>query len=152
MIIKSARNIANNFDFIARSGVEALRQGMKKAKKFDPDNPDCSKKNDYFNEANNYCMVSLWQLKLYDLCERYYAILLEEIRTYEDKKTTNFNKGMVYANLGVTKIVQGKIDEGFANILKALIEDEPCHKKDSSVLVFKNPLFKQFEDGTGEQK
>jgi hypothetical protein len=65
----------------------------------------------------------------YDLCERYYAILLKEIKQYEISNTTNFNKGMVYANLGVCQVAQGKIDEGFANILKAHIEDEPYHRQ-----------------------
>ncbi len=53
---------------------------------------------------------------------------------------------MVYANLGVAQIAQGKIDEGYANILKAQIEDEPYHKTDSSKSIFENPLYMQFED------
>ena len=53
---------------------------------------------------------------------------------------------MVYANLGVSQVAQGKIDEGFANILKAHMEDEPYHKTDPSKSIFKNPLYLQFEE------
>jgi hypothetical protein len=148
VFIKTANEIANNFDFIVRNGVARLIEDMKKAPKFDPDNkPEYDEKNEYFNEANNICQFSLWQLGLYDLCEKYYAILLANIREYETKNTTNFNKGMVYANLGVSQVAQGKIDEGFANILKANIEDEPYHKRDPSRSVFRLELYSQFENG-----
>lgn len=147
VIIRIARNINTDLDYIIRTGLGFSIDGMKKAKRFDPDNPNCSGKNNYFNQANYVCNSSLWQLDLYDLCERYYARLLSEIKKYEMDNSTNFNKGMVYANLGVSQIAQGKIDKGFANILKAQIEDKPCHKTDPSYSVFKNPLYMQFEDG-----
>jgi len=150
VIIKTAHDIQTNLDFIIRSGVGLLREGMRKARKFDPDNPfeNYGEKNEYFNNANNTCQFSLWKLRLYDLCERYYAILLREIREYEENHDTNFNKGMVYANLGVSQLAQGKIDEGFANILKANIEDEPYHRADPTKTVFKSPLYIQFEEVT----
>jgi hypothetical protein len=53
---------------------------------------------------------------------------------------------MFYANLGVAKLVQGKIDDGFANILKAHMEDYPYHKTDASKSVFNLKLYTQFED------
>jgi hypothetical protein len=59
---------------------------------------------------------------------------------------------MIYANLGVSQVAQGKIDEGFANILKAQIEDEPYHKTDSSKSVFNLELYSQFEDGKAGQE
>ena len=123
---------------------------MKKARKFDPNNPfpNYDEKNEYFNDANNICQYSLWKLGLYDICERYYAILLREIREYEKNQNTNFNKGMVYANLGVSQVAQGKIDEGFANILKANMEDEPYHSTDPTKSIFKSPLYTQFEERT----
>lgn len=150
VFIKTARDIQTNLDFIIRNGVNLLRTGMKKARKFDPNNPfpKYREKNEYFNDTNNICQFSLWKLRLYDLCERYYAIMLTEIRKYEAKNNTNFNKGMVYANLGVSQVAQGKIDEGFTNILKAQMEDEPYHKTDPSKSIFKNPLYTQFEEKT----
>jgi len=149
VFVKTANDIVNDLNFIIRSGVGALREGMKKARKFDPNNPfpNYDEKNEYFNGANNICQFSLWQLGLSDLSERYYTILLSEIREYEAKSTTNFNKGMVYANLGVSQVDQGKIDEGFANILKAHMEDEPYHKTDPSRSIFNLRLYSQFEDG-----
>jgi len=148
VFIKTARDMQTGLDFIIRNGVNLLRAGMKKARKFDPNNPfpKYKEKNEYFNDANNICQFSLWKLRLYDLCERYYIILLREIRRYETKNNTNFNKGMVYANLGVCQVAQGKIDEGFANILKAHMEDEPYHKTDPSKSIFNLKLYSQFED------
>ena len=148
--IKAARDIETNLDFIIRSGVGLLTEGMSKAKKFTPSTPfsNYNEKNEYFNAANNICQFSLWKLERYDLCEIYYAVLLTVIKEYERGNNTNFNKGMVYANLGVSQVAQGKIDEGFANILKAHIEDEPYHRTDPSKSVFKLPLYSQFEDRT----
>jgi len=146
VFIKIANDIANDLDFIIRNGIEQLIEDMKKAPKFDSSNPNCNEKNDYFNNANNICQFSLWKLRLYDLSERYYAMLLMQIKEYEKNNNTNFNKGMVYANLGVSQATQGKIDEGFANILKAIIEDEPCHKTNPSQTIFATPLYTQFEN------
>lgn len=128
-------------------------EDMKKALRFDPNNPpEYDKKNEYFNNANDICQVSLWKLRLYDLCETYYGIMLKEIKRYEMDNGTNFNKGMVYANLGVAQAAQGKIDEGFSNILKAHMEDEPYHKTDPLKSVFKLKLYYQFEEGNEEQE
>ena len=148
VFIKTARDMQTGLDFIIRNGVNLLRAGMKRARKFDPNNPfpKYREKNEYFNDANNICQFSLWKLRLYDLCERYYIILLREIRRYETKNNTNFNKGMVYANLGVCQVAQGKIDEGFTNILKAHMEDEPYHRTDPSKSIFNLKLYSQFED------
>ncbi len=146
VLLKTANDIVNDLDFIIRNGMVQLLEDIKKAPKFDSSNPNCNEKNVYFDSANNICQYSLWKLGLYDLSERYYAILLKQIREYETKNNTNFNKGMVYANLGVSQATQGKIDEGFANILKAIIEDEPCHKTDPSQTIFISPLYTQFEN------
>ena len=132
MFVKVANEILNGLDFISRQGIGLLMKGMQTARPFDPNNPftNYNEKNEYFNEANNICQLSLWKFGLLDLCERYYALLLKEIRDYERNQSTNFNKGMVYANLGVSQVAQGKIDVGFANLLKAHIEDEPYHRTD----------------------
>jgi len=147
-IVKAAQGIQNSLNLIVQNGVAQLIQDMGKARRFDPENPftNYDEKNEYFNIANDICRISLWDSKLYDLCERYYATLLQEIKRYEMSKSTNLNKGMVYANLGVTQAAQGKIDEGFANILKAHIEDEPYHKTDPARSVFTLELYTQFED------
>ena len=148
VFLKTANEILNDFDFIVRNGIQALREGMAKARRFDPTNPfpNYDEKNEYFNHANEICQFSLWGIGLNDLCERYYAILLREIKQYEITNTTNLNKGMAYANLGVSQVAQGKIDEGFANILKAHIEDEPYHRTNPARSIFNLKLYSQFED------
>lgn len=148
VFVKAAHDVQNNLDFLVRNGVGLLIEDMKKAPRFDPHNPlEYYKKNEYFNNANNICQVSLWKLRLYNLCEVYYTVLLREIRKYETDNDTNFNKGMVYANLGVSQATQGKIDEGFSNILKAHMEDEPYHRTDPSKSIFNLKLYSQFENG-----
>lgn len=153
VFIKAANDILTDYTLILRTGVAFLQEDIRKAKEFDLENPDCKEKDVYFNRANYVCMFSLWQLGLYNLCEGYYAQLLGEIQKYERGDNHKiFNKGMVYANLGVSQIAQGKIDEGFANILKAQMEDEPCHKTNPSQSIFRNPLYTQFEDGKEGQE
>ena len=55
--------------------------------------------------------------------------MLREIKDYErsyrngNKTEYSFHVGMVYANPGVAQASQMRIDEGFANMPKALIED-----------------------------
>jgi len=147
VFVKAAHVMNINLEFIIRNGIVILKKGINQARQFDPENPfqNYNEKNEYFNDANEICQFSLWKLGFYDLCERYYAIMLREIRKYEQENDTNFNKGMVYANLGVSQVAQGKIDEGFANILKAHMEDEPYHRTDPKS-VFTNPLYLQFEN------
>jgi hypothetical protein len=146
---KAANDIRSDLDFVVRNGVGILIEDMKKAPRFDRNNPpEWGKKDEYFNNANNICQSSLWKLGLYDLCETYYGILLKEIRKHERDNKTDLNKGMVYANLGVAQAAQGKIDEGFSNILKAHMEDEPYHKTDPSRSVFNLKLYYQFEEGS----
>ena len=146
--VKAANDIKTNLEFIIQNGLRELHEGMRRASKFDPNNPlpNYDEKNAYFNPANAICYFSLWELRFYDLCEKYYATLLDEIRKFERENNTNFNKGMVYANLGVSQVAQGKIDEGYANILKAHIEDEPYHRTDASKSIFNLRLYSQFEE------
>ena len=103
----------------------------------------------YFIASNAICDRSLWRIPkewhqeawlrgnplllnaMVDLTmmlsELYFVAMLEAVKRCQDHNATgkhyNFNKGMVYANLGVAQAAQMKLDEGFANILKALDED-----------------------------
>jgi len=143
-----AKSIRASLEAIVDRGREMLLEDMRKALPFSPQKPflNYDDKNKYFERANELCHYSLWNAELYDLCERYYQIMLAEIRTYEGNHGTNFNKGMVYANLGVLQVAQHKIDEGFANILKAHMEDEPYHKTDPLKSIFRLDLYTQFEE------
>lgn len=73
--------------------------------------------------------------------------MLGTINKFEKDNEYNHNKGMVYANLGISQAIQLRIDEGFANILKALDEDRGYlgeGKKPASEF-FKTRLFRQLE-------
>jgi parallel beta-helix repeat protein len=78
VFLKAANDIRSDLDFVIRNGVGILIEDMKKAPRFDRNNPpDWGKKDEYFNNANNICQSSLWKLMLYDLCETYYGIFLD---------------------------------------------------------------------------
>jgi len=149
-----AFGIVSNYKYIEGLGVETLLENMKYCKetlnlpRFNPDKPydDYDSKNMYFSAANNLCQYSLWRHKIFDFAEKYYRKMLETILKFEGT-SYNHNKGMVYANLGITQAVQGKIDEGFANILKALDEDRGYFQKgkDPAQEIFNSELFSQLE-------
>lgn len=76
-----------------------------------------------------------------------YNALLDIIKKFEKNEDFHFNKGIVYGNLGVAQSNQMKIDEGFSNILKALIEDSQYLTNNKPEYDFFNrDLFIQFED------
>jgi hypothetical protein len=128
---KPSFDIVANYQYIENLGKRILLQNMKYCKdtlklpSFDPVKPyedyDC--KNLYFSAANKLCQFSLWRQGLYPFAAKYYRIMLAEIKQFESANDYNHNKGMVYANLGIAQAIQLRIDEGFANILKALDED-----------------------------
>jgi len=152
---KSAFDIVADYKYIETLGRQILTENMNYCKdklklpSFDPDDPyedyDC--KNMYFSACNKLCQFSLWRQGLYQFAERYYRTMLGEIKEFENANKYNHNKGMVYANLGIAQAIRLKIDEGFANILKALDEDRGYSEegKKPTEEFFKNPLFSQLE-------
>lgn len=101
-------------------------------------------KNLYINASNNLWFRTMWSYHP-ELSEIYYQELLSTIKKFEGG-TYFFNKGIVYGNLGVSQASQMKLDEGFANILKALIEDSPYSQTRAQPRFIKRQLFTQFED------
>jgi len=154
MFSKPAFGIASSYKYIEGLGKEILLENMKYCREilkfppFDRDKPyeDYDSKNMYFSAANNLCQYSLWRHRLYGFAERYYIKMLETIKQFEGN-SYNHNKGMVYANLGIAQAVQLRIDEGFANILKALDEDRGYFQKGRkpSEEFFNTELFLQLE-------
>ena len=152
---KPAFNIVADYKYIETLGRQILAENMNYCKdklklpSFNPEDPyedyDC--KNMYFSACNQLCQFSLWRQGLYRFAERYYRTMLGEIKEFENAKEYNHNKGMVYANLGIAQAIQLRIDEGFANILKALDEDRGYFEegKKPAEEFFKNTLFKQLE-------
>jgi len=153
--IRSAFDLMAEMNFLLQYGVWRLNRGMHwwkyvdKKPSFDPAvKPPpypYGEKNLYVNASNNLWQFSMWP-HYYSINEIYYSVLLAEIKRFKKNNDKfDFNKGIVYANLGVAQSAQMKLDEGFANILKALIDDYPYADTDPESNVWKNPLFSQFE-------
>lgn len=133
---KSARTMMGAMNSLFQQGIERLDFGMNEWKNVDKKptfdastrSPPYSydEKNFYINASNNMWYVYLWQGMQVPpaITEIYYATLLNRIKEFKKNNDDfDFNKGIVYANLGVAQSAQMKLDEGFANILKALIQD-----------------------------
>jgi len=99
----------------------------------------------YMSASNNLWYLVAWQREP-ALDEIYYKALLGTANMFMQKEEFLFNRGIVYANMGVAQATQMKIDEGFANILKALIEDSIYLEGTPEDNVFKRKLLTQFED------
>lgn len=99
-------------------------------------------KNSYINRANEVGLELLQSGHSW-AGEMYYSALLDEIfkreKTYDEK----FNKGIVYANLGIAQIRNDKIDSGIAYLIAADDEDRPFVGEKYTVL--NTPLWRQFE-------
>jgi len=156
---KAALDIRSNLAFLIHYGRERLDFGMRQWSEvdgfplFDYNDPyiPYEAKNLYFTAANAIYIrqpneMCPWNILPESLNEIYFKNMLEGIKEYE-KGGYRFNKGMAYANLGVAQAAQMKLDEGFANILKALIEDRG-YSPDTAPEhgLRKNPLFLQFEE------
>lgn len=119
MYSKIAFDINANYSFIENLGKETLIQNMKYCKdvlklpSFDPNNPYpvYNNKNKYFLATNELCQYSLWHFHLYGLAEQYYSAMLDTIKKFEKDSSYNHNKGIVYANLGISQAAQMKTDK-----------------------------------------
>jgi hypothetical protein len=97
---------------------------------------DYREKNAYFNRANNLCMdraTGLWEkqieipldsnciLKLsqWDAVKQYYEAMRLLVETYEQETGKRFNKGMLYANLGIAMIAGGQRESGIFYMMAA---------------------------------
>jgi len=155
---KSARAMTGTLNSLFQQGVERLDYGMNEWKNVDkkpsfdattkPPPYSYGEKNYYINASNNMWYIYLWKGMRVPpaINELYYTALLNRIEEFRrNNNGFDFNKGIVYANLGVAQSAQMKLDEGFANILKALIEDYPYSDINPESNIWKNPLFTQFE-------
>ncbi len=150
--LKSVVHLKADLDFLLKYGLERLDFGMHQWKDADR-KPSFNvatppyvyrEKNLYIDAANNLWYKTMWRFSP-QLNEIYYNMLLERVKEYETNQNFRFNKGIVYANLGVAQSAQMKIDDGFANILKALIEDSGYSASTPQHAVFRGGLFRQFE-------
>jgi len=160
LFLKATNELFSKMQFTLDYGKLRLEFGMNewvetdKKPSFDIENPPYpyGEKNLYINASNNLCFSSMWKKVPMALCEIYYGELLKEtkIKEAEISRKINeqyfFNKGIAYANLGVAQTSQMKLDEGIANILKALDEDRGYSKGSKPEFdLFRRNLFSQFE-------
>jgi len=154
--IRSASDLLAEMNFLLQYGVWRLDRGMRWWKYVDkkPSFDLTMKKPSYLYEEKNYYVNAsnnLWQASMWSsysaISEIYYSVLLDGVKDFKERNDQfDFNKGIVYANLGVAQSAQMKLDEGFANILKALHEDSiysPNTTPEDNLR--KSGLFTQFE-------
>lgn len=150
---RSAQHLKAELNFLLWYGKKRLIYNMREWKNVDrkptftqndPPYP-YDVKNLYVNAVNNLWYETLWAFRP-ELSEIYYSELLQSIKKFEINENFRFNKGIVYGNLGVAQAAQMKLDEGFANILKALIEDAGYSTNRPEYNLFRRKLFTQFEE------
>jgi len=150
--MKSSQRLKDELNFLIWYGRKRLNYNMHQWKNVDkkpafiqnsPPYP-YQDKNTYVNAPNNLWHETMWPFYP-QLNEIYYNMLLQLIKEFETREKFEFNKGIVYGNLGVAQAAQMKIDEGFANILKALIEDSGYSANKPEYDLFRRDLFTQFE-------
>ena len=151
--LRSAQHLKAELNFLLWYGKKRLIYNMREWKNVDrkptftqndPPYP-YDVKNLYVNAVNNLWYETLWAFRP-ELSEIYYSELLQSIKKFEINENFRFNKGIVYGNLGVAQAAQMKLDEGFANILKALIEDAGYSSNRPEYDLFRRKLFTQFEE------
>src|SRR4051812_5669196 len=123
-------------------GLALLQEDLESHDPYDPINKPYSEKNVYFDRTNQH---GGWLLTsgIYWAADIYYRRMLDKIPEYEKSTTKYFNKGIVYANLGITQIAQGKFDAGIAHLLTAEWEDRDVANPKEFIL--DTPLWQQFE-------
>jgi hypothetical protein len=84
------------------------------------------------------------EVQFYGFAELYHNTMLQCILAYEQKSGKHFNKGMVYGNLGVAQIANGKLDEGIASLLTADYKDRDFINRDPHHILNEG-LWGQFE-------
>lgn len=134
--------INNTFSGLVNNGVGFLTEDMPKNPSFNPSSP-YDEKNYYFNRANAIGLM-LMKVGKYLLAEIYFREMLKCIENYEQRNNKKFNKGMVYGNLGISKIAQGELDGGIAFLMAGFKEDAPI-TGDHEHQFLKSPLYQQFE-------
>ncbi len=154
--LQNAGQLKSDLHNIITLGLNRLDFGIKEWKNLDQKpsfaysgtNPSYpyAEKNFYINAPTNLWYRTMWSF-LPALDEVYFDALLERVKRFENP-TYKFNKGMVYGNLGVSQAAQMKLDEGFANILIALMEDSIYSGagNPAPTRLFRRNLFTQFED------
>lgn len=127
---------------IIHESVTILLRNMEAFPAFDPSRP--------YEEKNLYIvdLVRIGEERLLNqlgpsVAEMYFTELKDVVLNYEQANHKTFNKGMIYADLGVSQIIIGKLDAGVAHLLAADEEDRPFIHDLHGIL--NSPLWHQFE-------
>lgn len=148
------------FELISQGG-HFLLQGMDKDSGYDC-NRGYKAKNAYFLQANNLCMDSvtgLWNRQIevplgsnrsltldgWDAVKQYYEAMRQLVEQYEQETGKRFNKGMLYANLGIAMIVSGQRESGIFYMMAADHEDRDFIKSVPDRSIVYGPLWTPFE-------
>lgn len=123
-------------------GLEILREDMEKSPPYNPTNPNYEEKNAYFIRTAIYGKWTLTEGYGW-ITDVFFRQMLDHILEYERVTKKHFNKGMVYAILGIAQIAQGKFDSGIAHLLTAEWEDREVDPQGHSIL--NTQLWGQFE-------
>lgn len=136
MRIVEEETLVSLFELI-RQGANLLLQGMETDSGYDFSR-GYPAKNDYFSKANNLCMAALWgqpikillnsghvlELSGWDAVKQYYEAMRLLVEQYEQETGKRFNKGMLYANLGIAMVVCGQRESGIFYMMAADQEDQ----------------------------
>jgi len=134
----------NSIDLSAliQQAVDLLRRNMEAYPAFDATRP-YEEKNLYFLELARMGEELLIRTRNYPAGEIFFSVLKKEILEYERVNYKIFNKGMVYADLGIAQIASMKLDPGVAHLLAADKEDQPFVHDPHGIL--NSELWRQFE-------
>lgn len=144
--------------FLIRQGGNFLLQGMETDSGYDFSR-GYSAKNDYFSRANNLGMAALWgqpikilldsghvlEFSGWDAVKQYDEAMRLLVERYEQETGKRFNKGMLYANLGVAMIVSGQRESGIFHMMAADYEDRDFIKPGLARSIVDSDLWTQFE-------
>jgi hypothetical protein len=120
-----------------------LLTNLKDYPAFDPTAP-YPEKNAYFERISGETGNLFGYDGLVSDAEQFYRTMVDTILEYEAQHGKIFNKGIVFANLGIALIAHANLDEGIHYLLLAAKEDSPYQHNPHDIL--NGILWKQFED------
>lgn len=131
-----------NFSDFLQNAVDMLQRNLDLYPAFDT-SKSYSEKNQYFVELAELGERCLMMVGKISAAETYFDKLKKVILKFEQDNNKVFNKGMVYADLGIAQIANHKLDAGVAHLLAADEEDRPFVHDPHGIL--NTNLWRQFE-------
>lgn len=148
LILKTYFELIEKIRYLLEANKSILIEDMEKSESFNPE-AEYGEKNIYFNRANQVGLRLIIE-GFPNIAEIYYNNLLNIILEFESSNPKSFNKGIVYANLGIAQMAINKFNEGLPNLIKANQEDKAFKDVSHKFGLFDSRLYKQFENKTFE--